>query len=1647
MVIGSSVSGVSDMRYGHRSRQNRGWRQIVFGGGGAGILISLFFALLPAFSQPILSTPFYWQYTAVNPINQVEVADVNHDGIDEFLLVSANTIALVEADGQETWSFTTPSPINNLATLNLHGDSAPQLEIALLTENEIVLLNSRGNLVWRKTKSDIITEIAVIDPAGNGQEELIITTLPNLLERLDENGDTVWQYPIADEQLIAGELYLTTFPSESAIFPNQIAVGYFLAQGFSEVTVLDSQGNQLWKDPLSGQVTAMSFVAFEEGTEGIAVATRFRSDRAFVNFYSAGTGKQLWFRTPNREITTMVVGKLKQGDRPETALMLGTNSGVFIAYNHIGRRLWDMKLSEQPNTQVVAISPAPASLRFDSRLAMAITTISTNSEVENSQTALFTHEQTPLEELFAQTNLSAPPQLTDINRDGFPELILLQSAMLTLLDPDIGVREVQAGNEYNLNSSPRFALVADLNQDRREELIIATSNGNIHYLENQYNFIRNRNLNLGSGITSMALLPNQGDRPPDIVIGYEDFSGDSHLAILSGFGQRINDLEMPASISNLLVTHLDEDESIEIIAGTENGDLLALNASDLSLQWQTSLNGAVQFVVNSELPDDNDLYVTVVDETIIYQISPSGVLLRQLNILASTNSNRQINALQAVPPQGPTLVGGANQAILMVALNNESLQWISANNSPAFNRERTLSGDPVFVINDGNAFLVGTNQNQFLRLSYDNELLWELNDVRDVGAVFWGDLDGDISPDLAVGDSKGDVRFFSENETTAWEQFNVGQEIFFIDTLASPDSLDDLALITTNGLVQQYRANRAPLLVKPQTSANEDGYNVSLLVNDQENDRIQVTLETFDPSSNRWLAAGSNLIEGQGTVNWSIDPALAADGLIYRFQYDAGSHQSTLGPFNGVPTIIPPTSTPIWVWALSGFLLVAIGGATAYQLRRSESALAWRIYRRTQTQPEQTLDILALAYRRTAGSSDFLLNLGNRARQAGDKLVAGLADGLFLLADRPTAAFGLINETLESAMQEKKNWDYLPLWQSSCQLGQMLLEAPSITELSLLHPQMGALLDQPRWGQDSLLAFEGILPILSALRDSERVDMAEDRLVYLHEAQGHIHQLQEEINRLPPRVSTQISRAICNRLDGMALAGIEELRGQVTLTVTLRTKRVVMQPAGTMVTLEISNVGRSPAEEVVVKLLENPAYERIPERVWVHYLLPGWSRRVNVPLKPLVADRFRVAFEISYSDRRGRRKTMRFGDMVHLIAPQRTFSLIDNPYLPGTPIRRHSDLFVGRTNLFQFIAENVTRRGQRNVLILVGQRRAGKTSALLRLDQQLPEQVVTAYIDCQSLGVAEGMPALLHDIAWFISDALATRGWELPVPPSDQWQNDPAGKFQRDFIPSALALMPKDTILLLVFDEFEALENLVNDGILPQTLFPYLRHLMQHLEGVSFIFAGARGLEDMSADYWSALFNIALYRQVGYLDDQSAIRLITEPVEPDLIYDDLALDKILRVTAGHPYFLQLVCYTLVNRANQEQTGYITINDVNEGLAEMLRLGEAHFAYLWQRSTQTERALLTAIAHLIDRDLPFRPEELVSHLSEYGIQLTPAETISALNRLVEREILAEIVNEANTLYELKIGLVGLWVAGNKSLSKLYEDGQLAGEQAR
>ena len=105
---------------------------------------------------------------------------------------------------------------------------------------------------------------------------------------------------------------------------------------------------------------------------------------------------------------------------------------------------------------------------------------------------------------------------------------------------------------------------------------------------------------------------------------------------------------------------------------------------------------------------------------------------------------------------------------------------------------------------------------------------------------------------------------------------------------------------------------------------------------------------------------------------------------------------------------------------------------------------------------------------------------------------------------------------------------------------------------------------------------------------------------------------------------------------------------------------------------------------------------------------------------------------------------------------------------------------------------------------------------------------------------------------------------------------------------------------------------------------------------------------------------------MSYLDEGSARELIVQPVEnfPD-IYDRTAIDRIIHLTRCQPYLIQLTCYEVVERLNQDirenrrdaSTAKATVQDVETVILTVLERGGEYFRELWRSLTDSDRNLL------------------------------------------------------------------------------------------
>ena len=1523
----------------------------------------------------------------------------------------------------------------------------------LAGSNHLTLLDIAGEELWQTTIPVAAAPVAVesYDFGADGVADILLLLASGQLLVYSADGENIWQFAgqenVTDN--VNPQMLVADFDGDAQ---DEIVVGLFTPRRFSELLYLDEETVQ-WRQAISRRITGLAAAPFGDRGSYIAVGTNFGR----LDLY-APNGDQLWFRTVNRPITSLAFVELPNAQ----AIAIGTAAGSVIAYDAQGQRLWANNLAKDADRGVLALLPAGGRTAAG-QVPLAAILESQADASELADILLMGNNGQTLAKL-NDTDLPHLTRLIDVNGDNHHELLLARFATLQLIGLGVGDSEYIQEWEYALEAAPTAALVVDLDEDGEEEIIIGTRDGRLHSLgvDRTIHWLNAP----GEAIAFLGRIRYSLSEPPRIAVvrrqrvpvdeTVEDEPTASWLELREATGERLWEAVIPDRVTALaLDDRLGSGES-SIILGTQDGRVIAYDL-DGNQRWEyqaTDLAGGVRALtlINTDVAEPNAILV-----------SGAQRIIRLTQVEAATVSADLVSFESEILAVHPVQQPGGRELSVAMAVFTQDGRVHGLNRSGIEMAQwawpYALTGRPNLIEPSGQgaveafqenvtAFLVATADGGLQQLTLtDNQpsINWVLEDIGPIQAASWDDLDKDGRPDTAAfGVRDGGVWLYEQIQTHNPRrvlELPLASNAFDLALLKRTSRQSpDLLAITQNGLIRLFREeeNRPPLLTHPQVEADQEQFAIGVQINDVENDSVVVQLELRDETAGTWIGLGEQQLDtGNGRLVWpGIQAPDGATRIDYRFRFSDGFYRGYVTPPPGPDVVLGAADsrmTPILAGSL-GFLVLV--GAVAY-LRQAQTpaAQAGRFYSQLAQTPDNTLSLLEQRYATVSGSPDFLLQLANRARRAGDSNVANLADGLFLLANRPQAGLPIITRALEDVAASGQNWHTLPQRRSIYKTCQAMLEAPSITELVLVRPQFVHLLTILEERKEWSPILETLLPVLTNMRDSERVEAVEDRLVYLNQAAVRLRQVQDQLDEFAPSVERTLVRAIARRWSGLLSAEIEEQRGRAELEVSLKTKRLA--PNGqTHVALEIRNTGRAAAENIIATLDENPAYHVKSAPQMIPFLPSGRARQVRFLIEPQAEERFRVGLSLTYDDRNRHDKTAAFGDMVHLLPPVREFVPIANPYLPGTPLRKDSPLFFGREELFGFIAEHAGSQSQRNVFMLVGQRRTGKTSLLLRLEDYLPPHLLPVYIDCQSLGVSSGMAALLQEFAWHIADTLDRRGMSLTVPELDVWQADPARVLQREFLPAARRLLPDDTTLLLVFDEFEAFESMVADGILPRTFFPYMRHLMQHTAGLGFVFVGTRRLEEMSADYWSVLFNIALYRKIDFLSRAAAERLICEPVAPHLIYDDLALDKILRVTAGHPYFLQLVCYTLVKQANQQKTGYVTISDVNVALDEMLRLGEVHFAYLWQRANLAERAVLAAAAHLMDRNEPLHPEEIIDYLASYSIELDPTEVTHALNALVERDVMREVTEEGKALYELQIGLVGLWVVQNKSLSKLH-----------
>ncbi len=372
-----------------------------------------------------------------------------------------------------------------------------------------------------------------------------------------------------------------------------------------------------------------------------------------------------------------------------------------------------------------------------------------------------------------------------------------------------------------------------------------------------------------------------------------------------------------------------------------------------------------------------------------------------------------------------------------------------------------------------------------------------------------------------------------------------------------------------------------------------------------------------------------------------------------------------------------------------------------------------------------------------------------------------------------------------------------------------------------------------------------------------------------------------------------------------------------------------------------------------------------------------------------------------------------------------------NPYIAGNPITG-SEMFFGREDVFTFIHQALSGKHQDNVLVLYGQRRTGKTSVLYQMRSRLGEHYLPVFIDLHGMAL-DGLSGFIKDLSNHISRVLR-RDYQIELPPldRDELALDARSYFETTFLDSVWEAIG-DRQLLLMLDEAIRLEEQVQAGKLEPDVFEFLRHLMQHYPRLNFLFSLGSGLEEMEKEY-AFLFNVALYKKISFLDRKSAIELITRPVTDRYIYDPQAVERILEVTSGHPYYTQLICHGLFNQAVARNLDVIQVGDVDAMLDEAVERGLAVLKHVWEDSSPAEKVVLAGLSAASASGVPSVNEgAILQAWQNEGVVLPRGDVANAIKQLIARDVITGQVE-----YSFTVELQRLWVLKYRRLEWVKEE---------
>ena len=301
--------------------------------------------------------------------------------------------------------------------------------------------------------------------------------------------------------------------------------------------------------------------------------------------------------------------------------------------------------------------------------------------------------------------------------------------------------------------------------------------------------------------------------------------------------------------------------------------------------------------------------------------------------------------------------------------------------------------------------------------------------------------------------------------------------------------------------------------------------------------------------------------------------------------------------------------------------------------------------------------------------------------------------------------------------------------------------------------------------------------------------------------------------------------------------------------------------------------------------------------------------------------------------------------VVAALEPARRFVSVTNPYSRysgGTPVEEQK-MFFGRQELLDRIYSEVTSGPLGQCFVLYGQKRSGKSSVLRQLAKRLRPPNLAIYLSLGTIDTAKAERSfvqacidslyerLVHD---FDMTDIVEHHW----PRDFQVEASPIESFRRSVHASTRLLEARkgwrDVRPIFLIDEFTYVYEYIREGLLTPA---FMRQWKSLLESRTFdaVLVGQDTMPRFKEAYPNE-FGVTHDQRISYLSAGEARALAENPImmAGESRYKGASLDRLIGLTAGSAFYLQIFCDRLVQHLNRNRFAFITESVVGDVLGQL-----------------------------------------------------------------------------------------------------------------